>query len=487
MTRPTRRLWLALPLLSGCLWDSCEVEGGVGDMPQSSDGEADGAPPMDLTSDIDRSVFGTVTVTVLGSGTVTADQGQLSCTAAGGVCTFAGLPGRPLTLQTMTGTGGAVRFASCAFVSMATCSVIVPAVGKDIAITVSFLPCLKDREDRSWCIEPTPHDRHLSAISGLGLASIYAVSTTTPVLTSSDGSDPSDTAAVLKGTVLRWDGVSWRVNRSLPNENAYSVAALTVDATPVQRTGSGSSLVAEFNGFKVPALLTTPTSRVRALSAPTAAGTTLWAALESGYVYKGTLGANNQIADIWSQSYPAAGAPAGALYGIWSQGLEAWAVGVTGSGTNQILYFNGSSWAFSAPDPQINGRLFGVAGSPDGHLFAVGENGTVLHRPNGDAQWTKQTLPPCNDANPGTLRGVWSNLQKLEVWVVGDSGCVLHGTYVNSPQWSWAAANFIGLASNSPAFKANLYGVWGVANSDPMIKTQIWAVGDNGVILHLMP
>ena len=87
--------------------------------------------------------------------------------------------------------------------------------------------------------------------------------------------------------------------------------------------------------------------------------------------------------------------------GIWASGNDVFAVGAFLSGTPSILHWDGSSWTHGLPVVGHDVELYGVGGSSADDVFAVGTNGTILHR-NGDA-W--ELVPSGTTAD---LRGVWA-------------------------------------------------------------------------------
>ena len=171
----------------------------------------------------------------------------------------------------------------------------------------------------------------------------------------------------------------------------------------------------------------------------------------------------------------------GLAEGIWQVGSNAlWIAGPY----NQIYLYDGGALV-PIPDtgtPPTN-DLLGVWGSSTKDLWAVGNNGAILH---GDGTgWTQGTSPTTN-----TLRAV-SGSAANDVWAVGDAGTVAHW---NGASWSatpsntstdlfavWATANYVvavgangtiiaddgkGFASQTSGATATLRGVWGRSPSD---------------------
>jgi hypothetical protein len=82
-----------------------------------------------------------------------------------------------------------------------------------------------------------------------------------------------------------------------------------------------------------------------------------------------------------------------------------------------IRHFDGQSWSpVTIPDTGVLDDLWGT-GPKD--VFAVGENGTILHYDG--TEWTIMT------PTDRTLLGVWSS-GPSDAFAVGNGGIILHGT-----------------------------------------------------------
>ena len=156
------------------------------------------------------------------------------------------------------------------------------------------------------------------------------------------------------------------------------------------------------------------------------------------------------------------------LKGVWgSSATDVFAVGENG----MILHYDGIEWIkMKSPTTE---HLYGVWGSSSSNVYAVGESGTILYY-NGFT-WSA-------DIESGTtegLRAIWG-VGSSDIYSVGDSGTIL-----NYDGMSWSE-----MESNSAAW---LLGIWGTSESS------IYAVGgfydgvggwfspdswDGGVILH---
>ncbi len=156
------------------------------------------------------------------------------------------------------------------------------------------------------------------------------------------------------------------------------------------------------------------------------------------------------------------------LKGVWgSSATDVFAVGENG----MILHYEGVEWTkMKSPTTE---HLYGVWGSSPTNVYAVGASGTILHY-NG-LTWSA-------DVESGTtewLRAIWGTGSN-DIYSVGDSGTIL---YYDGVSWS-------GMQSNSTAW---LLGIWGTSGGN------IYAVGgfydgvggwfspnswDGGVILY---
>ncbi|MBN1374920.1 MAG: hypothetical protein JXA01_02060 [Dehalococcoidia bacterium] len=140
------------------------------------------------------------------------------------------------------------------------------------------------------------------------------------------------------------------------------------------------------------------------------------------------------------------------LHGVWgSSAHDVFAVGDEGT----ILHYNGSTW--SAMTSSTANDLHGVWGSYASNVFAAGSGGTILHY-NGST-WSSMTSGTANN-----LHGVWGSSGN-DVFTVGDSGTIMH---YNGSTWSAVTS---GTANN-------LNAVWGSSCSN------VFTVGDDGTILH---
>jgi hypothetical protein len=103
---------------------------------------------------------------------------------------------------------------------------------------------------------------------------------------------------------------------------------------------------------------------------------------------------------------------------VW--GASSTDVFVVCDGGGLILHYNGSSWSVTH---EASTRLYGVWGSSNSNVFAVGEDETnagVIWHCNG-ASWS----PMPSGATDKPLYGVWGS-SATDVFAVGYGGTILH-------------------------------------------------------------
>lgn len=137
------------------------------------------------------------------------------------------------------------------------------------------------------------------------------------------------------------------------------------------------------------------------------------------------------------------------------------AVGLAGQAYRLVQGDDGvSSWVLQNTHTSNGLERVWASGADD--VWAVGEDGTILHGSASSSTWTASASP-----TKANLHSVWGVGPK-DVWAAGD-GVLLH---FDGEAWTMAS---VGWPAGEPP--ARLYGIWGSGPDD------IWIVGQ-GVILH---
>ena len=140
------------------------------------------------------------------------------------------------------------------------------------------------------------------------------------------------------------------------------------------------------------------------------------------------------------------------LNGIWGSGANrVFAVGDEGT----IIHYDGTTW--STMPSSVLAPLRNVWGSSGTSVFAVGDQGTIVH-------YDGTTWSTMASGVTDNLEDIWGS-GASDVFAVGSSGVILH----------YNGANWTPMASSSGE---HLAGVWGSSGSD------VYAVGRSGAVLH---
>src|SRR5262249_12995406 len=135
---------------------------------------------------------------------------------------------------------------------------------------------------------------------------------------------------------------------------------------------------------------------------------------------------------------------------------------------------NPPGWRWRNPLPQGN-TLRGVWGDASGGVYAVGDDGTILHTPDGGTTWSLQlccatTLNALSSSGTETeyaaYHAVWGTAGGI-VYVAGQGGALLYSADKGA---SWRPLQ--------SGLTQDLYGIWGSA------RAGIYVVGGYGTILH---
>ncbi|MFN8463996.1 MAG: CARDB domain-containing protein [Caldilineaceae bacterium] len=130
-------------------------------------------------------------------------------------------------------------------------------------------------------------------------------------------------------------------------------------------------------------------------------------------------------------------------------GLVFLCVALLGSSSRSIAQDLSSDWIWQNPLPQGN-RLAGVGGTDASNVWAVGDNGTIIH-------WDGSAWSVHHSGTNVPLTAVWGTAAN-NMWAVGYNGTIIH--------WdgsTWSAQN----SNTTASFTA----IWGSSADD------IWAVG----------
>ena len=249
------------------------------------------------------------------------------------------------------------------------------------------------------------------------------------------------------GILLSSDGIDWSVVTGFPGiKNNYGIWG--TGPSDVFIVGD-SGTIHHYDGAEWNSMTSTTTKRLRDIWGISASD--IYSVGENGTIlkYNGT---------NWGVVTPPANTPT--LQAVWgTSGSNVFAVGGPSAtdlpGTTPvILHYDGISW-----NSQVAGqKLHGIKGSADDDIYAVGENGLILHFDGSLWREMQHWLTTV------TLRDIWC-CSSDNVLVVGDYGTVL--LYEGS---DWHV-----IPSGTTE---GLFSIWG--NS----PTDIYAVGRTGTILR---
>lgn len=153
-------------------------------------------------------------------------------------------------------------------------------------------------------------------------------------------------------------------------------------------------------------------------------------------------------------------------WAVWGSGnnQNVWAVGGTTSSTPGGIvdrHGPGAQWNAEASGLAGQIRLMGVWGSGDTDVYAVSNDGRIIHSAGTGSWGTPQQHSNTNNA----LNAVWG-ADSTHIWAVGAAGTIVF----TKGDGMWAA--------QTSGTIRDLFGIWGSGGGD------IYAVGDGGVILH---
>jgi hypothetical protein len=167
----------------------------------------------------------------------------------------------------------------------------------------------------------------------------------------------------------------------------------------------------------------------------------------------------------------AAHAERAALLGVHGTSAEdVWLTGVDDGQGPVVLHFDGRDW--ERKDPGVRGDLWWVNATPGGPVFFGGSNALLLRYEGGT--FSRVDTPGLAKY---TVYGVWAAAPD-DVYLVGSV------TGRNGFLWHYAGDEFEdvplpdGLPEDAHHDTPGLYKVWGNSNDD------VWVVGASGVVLH---
>lgn len=286
--------------------------------------------------------------------------------------------------------------------------------------------CAQICSSDGWCWEnPLPQGNDLLGIWGDRPDNFWAVGAT--------------------GTLLRWDGASWKGLHSPTKNSLYAVWAAS--SGDVWAVGSAGTL-AHFDGQAFSLLpVDKPLQSIDLKAVWGTSSSNIWAVGSGGAIihYDGI---------TWSL---VSSNTTNNLFGIWgSDDRNIWAFGQGGT----ILRWNGNSWTGENP-PEASGINFGRAwGSGPDDVWVSGfvdNNGKVLH-------WNGSAWRSSLNISTQPLQSIWGD-GTGKVWAVGNNNTVVYWDGV-----SWTQ-------EQSPN-GIRLYGIAGTS------AQEFWAVGELGTLHH---
>jgi len=149
---------------------------------------------------------------------------------------------------------------------------------------------------------------------------------------------------------------------------------------------------------------------------------------------------------------------------------DIWMVGADDGSGALVLHGNGIEWR--REELGVRADLWWVQALPDGAVYLAGSGGNVLERHG--AEWLRLQTPELAEA---TVFGVWSPGEG-ELYAVGAAQGG-RGFLWHSDGSSWRELPLpADLPLDEHANPPSLFKVWGASASD------VWVVGDRGVVLH---
>jgi len=227
------------------------------------------------------------------------------------------------------------------------------------------------------------------------------------------GSSPSDVWAVGQSyttgnpTFLHYDGMNWS---AVPSPSIYQLAGIWgSSASDVWAVGVGGTII-HYDGTNWSSVLSGTTQQLNSVWGTSASN--VWAVGSQTILhYDGTR---------WSTVYDASNVVSGVQ---GTSRSDVWAVGSSVS-----LHYDGTSWASFQSGLELPNFALGVWASSPRNVLAVGYTGfKSACCPGKIAQFNGTTWSSVPIGTLPSLRAIWGS-SASDVWIVGDSGTVLHGS-----------------------------------------------------------
>lgn len=338
------------------------------------------------------------------------------------------------------------------FIILATSVFIISSCIVSPKATISTIP-----NSRNITTDPNPS--LVTITSPVGGTSVYPSG-----LFGVWGKSPSDVFAVGSGgSILHYDGKSWRYLASYTTSNLHSlwgtsssdIFAVGTDDYPTYMNTGGTILHYDGKSWSTVWSLRSDNSGNGLYG--------IWGSSPSNVFAVG-----NGILHYDGKAWRSIESVKNSLYGVWgTSSTSVFAVGSEGT----ILHYDGNSWGVMASGMTSN--IFAVWGTSSSDVFAAGTDvnskgivlgGTIIHY-DGKA-WSHLASIAKND-----LRSFWGD-SASNIFAVGLGGVILH-----FDGKSFTNMNMSNITNNKSG-PSRLFGVWGSSSSE------IFAVGDLGTIVH---
>lgn len=381
-----------------------------------------------------------LSVQVLGKGTVTSNPTGISCTGTGGgkaaTCSYDFPVGATIRLDSSSDPKvyGVAYSGLCK--GSGSCSLTLNK-GGTVKVGFAGRVCSVD----NWCFwNPLPQGNQLRGIWGAAPDDIWAVG---------DG-----------GTILHYDGATWSapvpIGAATKND-LYTIYGTS--AKDIWAAGANGTLI-HYDGQNWSSAPDSGARTDQALYGIWGSGPNdYWAVGEPS---KGALIVLHYDGKGWSVGAVMGILPATTLYSVWGSGpTDIWAVGAQGF----IIHYGGTSWADASGSPRVtNNDLRTISGTARDRIYALGLGGVAL-KYDGNS-WTE--APMSGTIGMYRANGTWVGANT--VWVVGDNGSYTAGATAHLEGSTWQTPD--------PMTGGELNALWATSDTD------VWAVANYGQIVH---